>query len=168
MSKYRISRRKITVESLSELPFLSIAVFLLVAWYILTKIAKSGTFIGDLLARVISPDQVVIQERKEENFYSSNPTGSATYTPQKVGADAKQLALAMGTFKGSTFWDRERWFTGDGDAFDIIKLYTNPNVRRVLSKAYTTLHTDSRDMYADLNYYLKPDSKEYLRSKNII
>ena len=170
--KFRTSLRRITPDSIKEYPWLSIAIFLGVAWYILNKIGNSATWLGDIIRRFTSPDTVAIQEHKEKSFDSSNAVlGVANL--QKVRNDAHSMSISMGTYKGSTWFNR-RYFSGvfnwqdDSAVFDIIKQYTNKNMLSALRSAYASLYSDGRDLSADLMEVITSEHKSYLLQKGML
>lgn len=161
-----------SVETIKDLPWLSIAIFLAIGWFILTKLGNSATLLGDWISKITNPSTAAAQQHSEDTFTSTHPTGSATWTPQKIQADARSLSISMGTYKGSNFFNRLIIVWDDAVVFNIIKNYTNVPLRKNLEQAYNSLYTDGRDLIVDLNNLYSGTflhtNQVYLKSKGII
>jgi hypothetical protein len=166
-SKFRTSVKRITPDAIREYPWFSIAVFLAIAWYILTKLGNSATWVGDIIRKITNPNTAELQQHQEDAFDKSS-NGLQPAQLQKCRADARSISISFGTYKGSTWWNRTYITFWDTDVFNILKNYTNPLMKRSLDSAYTSLYSDGRDLNADINNYMTSSSKTYLHQKSII
>jgi hypothetical protein len=167
MKNFRSSLKRITPQSIKEYPWLSIAIFLGIAWYILTKLGNSATWLGDVIRNFTNPDTSAIQQHNENNFDASHRSLNAQQL-LKVRADARSLSVFMGTYKGSTWFNRRYFVLNDSTVFNVIKDYTNPLMIQGLDQAYASLYTDNRDYKADVTDFCRADSITYLQAKHIL
>lgn len=149
LSSLKRSTKRITPDSIKEYPWLSIAIFLAVAWWILTKVGSSATWLGDWVRKLTNPDTVAIQQHNENSFDAGHRSlNTAQLT--KVRGDAQSLSIRMGTYKGSSFLNRHYWVINTTPVYEILKDYTNPLMKKALEDAYSILYSDARILKADV------------------
>jgi hypothetical protein len=168
ISKFRTSIRKITPDSIKQYPWLSIAIFLAVAWFILTKIGNTATLLGNWVRQLTHPDSGAVQEQSEKIFDSSS--GLTAAQSAKARSDAHSISVSLGTYKGSTFWNRYLFVFLDFPVYNVLKVddYKNPLLVKALKKAYTSLYTDGRDLGGDLKDYISIFHRDDLVAKGIM
>jgi hypothetical protein len=141
------------------------AIFLLVAWWLLAKLAGTATWLGWAIRLFTTSDTAGIDADKE----ATNIAHAGLQDADLVMLDAKSLAANWNTYKGVPWYVSTPYFVlWDFDILNVLKKYTDHSHYALLCKFYRENATDGHDLQIDITKYATSGTKGVAKDMGLI
>jgi len=162
-----MARKNSFYTEIRQTDYRVLLVIVAVIGYVLYKIMKTPTMLGDFLTKIFNPDTAMITEHKESTFDAA-PTGSTTWTNERIRSDAREVAYCLGTGLNDNWFDHWALPGTKEKAYKILCNYTNKAIRDKFKQAYRTIYTKQDDLTRSCQSYLSSEFVHDLTRKGII